>query len=924
MKWTFAINKEFYPELKKLDTIKWNSAKEVRKGDIILVYTGQPYSSIGFILKAISGPFEDPEIRKKWNRPAVNVEKIAEISKPIELSELKENPVLSNWGAVKFNFRRSHFKMSNMEWEEIKKLIIEKNPELKDKMDEIISINQGKIEESNYSKEDFSIKTFLETVFNEYYDARINKEPVKGHKLSKLFSNKFTNYIEGIANDPSITIHEHDYQAYSKFQGKGSWFKTPWALLYDKKMQEKIDTSRTFYINYVFSEDMSKAYVSLSIGWSNYGDINSEILSKWTDQEKRQALRDQATKLRNKIISYIPDDFSYHFKDSPWQPTTICGKYYEKDSIPEEEILKADLVKLIKIYNKLIEIGIDYIEPKEVINALFNDFREYYLELNQGREHLTAYSETSTRFKNNLDKIKIKKSRNEDVTDDILYGLVPHKGENIVGFMSDIKAYFEKKLKIDPETFPEIAETLYNLIINLDKYDEDPLKQKELFSEFENSEYSKGIGVGNLSASLFFINNKYPLINSKTIQTVKFLSELTEKTVKMNKNLSGYVETKENLEKFLSSLSAIVPEFSNFAVFDIFCHWMCDKNLANYAIDQDKYREWLKKNFGNVVVGPSIDKPELVLYPKEIKTTLKLNQRVIYQICGTLNADKHIMMTGAPGTGKTDLVESVCDIASSLGYTEGYILTTATSDWTTFDTIGGYMPDKNGKLYFEEGKFLQSIRENKWLIIDEINRADIDKAFGQLFTVLSGQGVELPYKNNGKSIKIKPGTKNDSYYSPEDSTYYVGKNWRILATMNVYDKDYLFEMSYAFMRRFTFIYIDLPDENDFKELINEWCGDLDSHYIESINKLLKINEYRQIGPAIFKDIAEYVKEREKIGSNDLVLNDAVLSYIIPQFEGLERVKVMGIWNIIKEIFDYNEEIKMRLEDIATVKLDESE
>jgi len=281
------------------------------------------------------------------------------------------------------------------------------------------------------------------------------------------------------------------------------------------------------------------------------------------------------------------------------------------------------------------------------------------------------------------------------------------------------------------------------------------------------------------------------------------------------------------------------------------------------------------------------------------------------------------MLTGAPGTGKTNLAEDICKVAENLNFTDGSILTTATSDWTTFDTIGGYLPDENGRLVFEEGTFLKSIKENKWLIIDEINRADIDKAFGQLFTVLSGQGVTLPYKCDGKSVEIKRTDKNRSYYDPETSTYYVGNNWRILATMNVYDKDYLFEMSYAFMRRFTFIYIDLPDDEDFKYLINSWGNGSTEGYLPKIHELLKINPYRQIGPAIFKDLVEYVTERDKIGTTDHILEDAVLSYILPQFEGLEKAQILDIWNILEDTFEDPEEIKVRLEEISTVKLDES-
>lgn len=356
---------------------------------------------------------------------------------------------------------------------------------------------------------------------------------------------------------------------------------------------------------------------------------------------------------------------------------------------------------------------------------------------------------------------------------------------------------------------------------------------------------------------------------------------------------------------------------------DVF--WMCSRITPMYLTGAEpgysgNYIYWDEK--AEKEVNPQ-NHPKVCLYPETIETNILTKKKIFNQLCGTLNSGKHVMLTGAPGTGKTNLAEDICKVAENLNFTEGSILTTATSDWTTFDTIGGYLPDENGRLVFEEGTFLKSIKENKWIIIDEINRADIDKAFGQLFTVLSGQGVTLPYKCNGKSVEIKRTNENRSYYDPETSTYYVGNNWRILATMNVYDKDYLFEMSYAFMRRFTFIYIDLPDDEDFKYLINSWGNGSTEDYLPKIHELLKINPYRQIGPAIFKDLVEYVTERDKIGTTDHILEDAVLSYILPQFEGLEKTQILDIWKILKDTFEDPEEIRVRLEEISTVKLDES-
>lgn len=109
MIWAFALNKDYYFKLKEKDEHVWNSAKEVRKGDIILMYTGKPYSSIGFIFKAISNTFEDNDIRKRWNRPAVKISKRIELleSNTIHYSEMSSNYILKEWSAVKMRFRGS-------------------------------------------------------------------------------------------------------------------------------------------------------------------------------------------------------------------------------------------------------------------------------------------------------------------------------------------------------------------------------------------------------------------------------------------------------------------------------------------------------------------------------------------------------------------------------------------------------------------------------------------------------------------------------------------------------------------------------------------------------------------------------------------------------------------------------------------------
>lgn len=213
-----------------------------------------------------------------------------------------------------------------------------------------------------------------------------------------------------------------------------------------------------------------------------------------------------------------------------------------------------------------------------------------------------------------------------------------------------------------------------------------------------------------------------------------------------------------------------------------------------------------------------------------------------------LERKKQVIFYGPPGTGKTYVAQRLAE--SITGSKEKVDIVQFHPSYAYEDFVEGFRPTAAGGFGLVSGP-LKRIAEKAGtdqslhvLIIDEINRGNVTKVFGELYFLLEYREKEISLAYSREPFKL-PG------------------NLRIIATMNTADRSIAL-MDAALRRRFYFFGF-FPDSPPINGLLHRWLQKWKPHLVwlaevvEIVNRKLA-DRHIAIGPSYF--MAENLTEEE--------------------------------------------------------------
>lgn len=206
---------------------------------------------------------------------------------------------------------------------------------------------------------------------------------------------------------------------------------------------------------------------------------------------------------------------------------------------------------------------------------------------------------------------------------------------------------------------------------------------------------------------------------------------------------------------------------------------------------------------------PPVPPPNLIELPSGLR---EAGERSL----AYLRAGSHVLLAGAPGTGKTTLAQFVAhawnqqahSLASAIAESELPTTVVAHSGWSPFHTVGGFVQNKEGTWDHSPGVFVEADGlawrlKNSAIVLDEMNRADLDRSIGDLYPLLSCSVAQvLPAGIPGVGVLR------------------LSERFRVVATVNDSNlDDIVFPISEGLARRFVRIELKGASKDDVQAYV---------------------------------------------------------------------------------------------------------